>query len=292
MVFRWFQAVVAVLVLGLLSSCSQTGRHPIERPLYYDVRDVAVIADARVSQVMLAGIDRRVAEAIGATVRPVPLPRVILAINILDYAPGGLWNDRRPRVTFKVVATSVDNGMDLAAGTFTVFAATNNFPMIDESLAEEVAARIRFAFSLSTPQVVRRERPRPASAPRVRSEVVEPAAVAPATRPAPAEHRTPRQTPVQAPVVTPRQPVVEPVTPAPPAAPAPIPPVVQPSAPQAAPVPTAPATPSTPSPNRPAQGAAPSGTNIEEGANGAIRLPGDGPTCDPTQDPECQVPEQ
>lgn len=252
MVFRCLQAVLAMLVIGLLSSCSLTGRQPIQRPLYYDVRDVVVIADARVPRVLIAGVDRRIAEAIGATRRPVALPRVILAVRIEDYASSGIFGDRRPRTTFRVTATSVDNGLDVAAGTFTVFSSTDMTGFAEESLAEEVAARVRFAFSLSTPPVVRRDRVRRTST-RMQAETARPAAVeAPAAdAPMPAVPAAPTPTPAQ--------------------------PSPQPSAPAAGKV-----TPAGPE----------AGTNIEDGANGAIKLENGVPVCDPKEDPECQVPAQ
>lgn len=275
MAFRWLKAAIAVVTIAVLSSCSFTGRQPIERPLYYDVRDVAVIAGARVSQVLIAGTDRRIAEAIAVTRRPVALPRVVLTVSIRDYAPGGVFADRRPRATFKVVATSVDNGMDVAAGTFTVFSETDNPYFLDESLAEQVAARVRFAFSLATPPAVRRERPRqPQNRPATQS-AARPAASEPAMSPAAA---------VPPPPVSPAAPAAAPVTQPVTAAPSsrPIPPVIPPV------VPTAPVSP--PAAKRVPEPEPAAGTNVEDGAKGSISL--DKPACDPKEDPECQQPQQ
>lgn len=154
MLFRTVQVVLALVMLTALAACGTFARRPIERPVYYDVRDVAVVAGGGVPQQIVAGIDRRIADAIVATLRPVSLPRVILTVQVTDYRSRGYFNNGRPTLTFRVVATSVDSGVDIAAGSYTVTSVTDMPGYAEESVAEEVAARVRDAFSLQIPRAV------------------------------------------------------------------------------------------------------------------------------------------
>lgn len=164
MVRRIVQAAVVLVACALLASCSVLNRKPIERPLYYDVRDISVIADSRVSPVLIAGVDRRISASIAATRRPVPLPRVVLAVRIENYAVGIGIGSRLNEARFRVSAISVDNGETIATGVYDVYATSDNPLMAEESLAEEITARVRYAFSLTTPSLPRPPKARAATA--------------------------------------------------------------------------------------------------------------------------------
>lgn len=151
---RCVQLLVALLVLAFLASCGSLVRRPIDRPLYYDVRDVAVLAGASVPPRIIAGVDRRIRESIFATVRNEPLPRVVLTVTLQDFGPIGMFGNRRMGTTFRVVATSVDSGIDIAAGSYQVMSVTDEPGLAEDSLAEEIAARVRYAFSLAMPQAM------------------------------------------------------------------------------------------------------------------------------------------
>ncbi|MBR0555379.1 hypothetical protein J5J10_06765 [Ciceribacter sp. L1K23] len=197
---RFLLRLLAIIaVVAVLPSCILTGREPIRRPLMYDVRDVAVIGAADVPLVVLAGVDRRVAAAVNATRRNVPLQRVVLTVKFDDYRPVQAYGDRRASVRFKVTAADIDTGNPVAAGTFIVHSSTDNPRIADENLAEEAAARIRFAFSLQTPRL-----PPPRPKPRTTSTKLKadaPAVAAPASVTAPAVVPAPTVAPAAAPVV-------------------------------------------------------------------------------------------
>ncbi|NKN37871.1 hypothetical protein HFC70_16080 [Agrobacterium sp. a22-2] len=180
MVCRIVQAVVVLVACVLLASCSVFNRRPIERPLYYDVRDISVIADSRVSPVLIAGIDRRISASIGATRRPEPLPRVVLAVRVENYAVGTGIGRRLNEARFRVSAISVENGETIATGVFDVYSTSENPLMAEESLAEEIAARVRYAFSLTTPSLPKPPRARAATVRPVTSPDVPDAAANPA----------------------------------------------------------------------------------------------------------------
>lgn len=192
--------LVVVAVLAVLPSCIFAGREPIRRPLMYDVRDVAVIGREDVPITVLAGVDQRIAAAIHATRHSQPLQRVILTVRFDDYRPVQPFGDRRARVRFKVTAADIETGNPVAAGTFVVYSNTDNPWIADESLAEEAAARIRFAFSLRPPRLP----PPPAPRPRTMSTKLKAdPKPAPAKVPAKVPATTPKPTVIPAPAVAP-----------------------------------------------------------------------------------------
>ncbi|MCM2474928.1 hypothetical protein HGO38_15710 [Rhizobium sp. CG5] len=180
MLCRTVQAAVVLVACVLLASCSVFNRRPIERPLYYDVRDISVMASARVSPVLIAGIDRRISASIDATRRPVPLPRVVLAVRIENYSVGTGMNRRLNEARFRVSAISVENGETVATGVFDVYSTSDNPLMAEESLAEEITARVRYAFSLTTPSLPKPARPavRRVTSPDVSDSAASPAPIA------------------------------------------------------------------------------------------------------------------
>ncbi|MCL6708407.1 hypothetical protein M8R20_15505 [Pseudomonas sp. R2.Fl] len=200
---RFLVRLLAVAaMLAVLPSCMLTGREPIRRPLLYDVRDVAVIGREDVPVTVLAGVDRRIAAAIHATRHTQPLQRVVLTVKFDDYRPVQPFGDRRARVRFKVTAADIDTGDPVAAGTFVVHSTTDNPWIADENLAEEVASRIRFAFTLRPPRLPPPPPPRPRTMSTRLKKDVAPAPVAvPAAVPQPVVIPTPVAAP--APVVTP-----------------------------------------------------------------------------------------
>lgn len=153
MVRQIFRALFVVLLGIALASCAR--KPPVEetRPLLYDVREAAVVAGEGVSPALMRGVDRRLADAIAATQRPLPSPRVVLSVNIGTVVKGSGNARGRNSATFTVSAVAVDSGAVIAAGTFKVDTVSINPTIADQSLAEEIAARIRFAFALVTPSV-------------------------------------------------------------------------------------------------------------------------------------------
>mgnify|MGYP001359649013 CR=1 FL=1 len=208
---RFLARLLAVVaVLSVLPSCILSGREPIRRPLMYDVRDVAVIGREDVPVTVLAGVDRRIAAAIHATRHSQPLQRVVLTVKFDQYRPVQSFGDRRARVRFKVTAADIETGDPVAAGTFVVYSPTDNPWIADESLAEEAASRIRFAFSLRPPRLP----PPPAPRPRTMSTKLKTdLRPAPAKAPPKIPEAAPKPVVIPAPTVAPA-PVVTP-TPAP-----------------------------------------------------------------------------
>lgn len=202
---RFFKLGLALFLLAVLASCSLTNGRPITRPLSYHVRDVTVVADATVPTRIIAGVDRRVSAAIAATRPPAGAERVVVLVRIERLGYG--FNARRQLRTarFSVTAVSVETGDPVATGSFQVNNPTDDPMMAEESLAEEIASRVRFAFALASPSLRKVVRPPRTQSTRLKTALLPdaPTVVAPAaailTEPAPAPIQAPSQAPAAIP---------------------------------------------------------------------------------------------
>ncbi|WP_113448514.1 hypothetical protein [Rhizobium cremeum] len=159
MLARIFRFSFALLLLAALASCSIFQGRPITRPLVYYVREVTVMADAGVPLGVIRGVDRRVSAAIAATRPPAGAQRVAILVRIEEVGTG--FGARRgiPNARFTATAVSLETGEPVAEGTFNVNGSTDAPGMAEESLAEEISARVRFAFSLVNPSLRKLVRP-------------------------------------------------------------------------------------------------------------------------------------
>ncbi len=154
MVRQLSHAFFFLLIVWGVTACAvvrpgfQQDRFPL-----YDVRDVTVFANQPGSAGLIAGVDRRVSDAIAATRRLEMVPRVVLSVRLERVRKAmGVESDRH-EAEFSVDAVSVDNGAILASGDFKAITYSDAVEMRDEILAEAIAARIRAAFGLMTPPV-------------------------------------------------------------------------------------------------------------------------------------------
>jgi hypothetical protein len=268
---RSLRIAVAMGFALLLASCSVFFGRSIDRPLVYYVRNVTVMADARIPLDLIESVDRRVSAAIAATRAPQGAERVVLLVKIDRLGFGEGARRRLAQADFTVTAVSVETGEPVAKGSFRVNGPTDDPRWARQALAEEIAARIRFAFSLTTPRV-RKTLPQRTISTRLASElpqVTAPNATAASPRAASVAPRTTLQRPS---VVT--------TVPATSAPPPPLEMAAPPVADVQAPQPTALA--------QPARRAADigKGTPVEQGAVGTIRLR---PDCDPAVTPGCSA---
>ncbi|MBC2773850.1 hypothetical protein H6M51_13375 [Rhizobium sp. AQ_MP] len=265
---RSLRIVFALSFALLLASCSLFHGRSIDRPLVYYVRNVTVMAHARIPLDLIENVDRRVSAAIAATRPPDGAERVVLLVKIDRLGFGEGARRQLAQAKFTVTATSVETGQPVAQGFFTVNSPTDDPRWARQALAEEIAARIRFAFSLTTPRIRKAVPPRTVSTRLVSDPplLTSPAPLPVSPRVTAAPPRVERQKPV---VVTG------------PEAPASAPPreMAAPPVAEIQPVPPA-------SPSQPAKRAADTGkgTPVEQGAVGTIRLR---PDCDPAVTPAC-----
>jgi hypothetical protein len=273
MTARSLRTAIAFGLVLCLVSCASIQARIFPRPLIYYVRNVTVMADARMPLDLISGVDARVSAAIAATRPPKGAERVVLMVKIdrLDRGEGA--RRRMERARFTVTATSVETGEPVAEGKYVVNAPTDDPRFARAALAEEIAARIRFDFSLAHP--LKRNLPAPRlmstrlkTDPDLQSAPTPPAAppVRAAARPAePSVAATPpKPTPVAAekpaPVEMAAPPVLATTT------------TEKPAFPDQPPLPAAEVKP---------------GTTVEQGARGAVRLGGG---CDPTVSSDCLSP--
>lgn len=273
MTARSLRTAIAFGLVLCLVSCASIQARMFPKHLVYYVRNVTVVADARMPLDLIAGVDARVSAAIAATKPPQGAERVVLMVKIdrLDRGEGA--RRRMERAHFTVTVTSVETGELVAEGKYVVNAPTDDPKFARGALAEEIAARIRFDFSLAHPMVRMVPPPRMLST-RLKTDA------------------EPQATPT--PLVP--QPAKAAVLPAKPAVAATAPKALPPVADEAAPVemaapPILPVT-KTDKPAFPDQPALPAdevkpGTTVEQGARGAVRLGGG---CDPTIATDCLAP--
>ncbi len=150
---RSLRIAAAIGLVMLLASCTLLQGRSIDRPLVYFVRNVTVMADARVPLDLLESVDRRVSAAIAATRAPQGAERVVLMVKIDRVGFGEGARRRLAQANFTVTAVSVETGEPVAKGAFRVNSPTDDPRWARQALAEEITARIRFAFSLNTPRV-------------------------------------------------------------------------------------------------------------------------------------------
>lgn len=152
MVRQLSRAFFFLLVVWGVTSCTvvRPGFQQERFPLY-DVRDVTVFANRPGSAELIAGVDRRISDAIAATQRLNMAPRVVLSVRLERVRKAMGVDSDRHEAEFSVDAVSVDNGAILASGDFKAIIYSDAVQMRDEILSEAIAARIRAAFGLMTP---------------------------------------------------------------------------------------------------------------------------------------------
>lgn len=143
---KWciFPVVFTCIVLGSCALYTKEQPAPV-----YDVRSAVVVSPQKIPPAILAGVGDRVNSAINATVRTDVYPRVVLTIRILSVEKGQGIEKSRNVAKVSIDAASVEDGSVIAVSSFEVTSFSNSPAAADEILAEDIAARIRSAFSLS-----------------------------------------------------------------------------------------------------------------------------------------------
>lgn len=276
MTARSLRTAIAFGLVLCLVSCASIQARIFPKHLVYYVRNVTVMADARMPRDLLSGVDARISASIAATPPPKGAERVVLMVKIdrLDRGEGA--RRRMGRAHFTVTATSVDTGEPVAEGRYVANASTDDPRFALGSLAEEIAVRIRSEFSLAHPVVRTVSMPQRTISTLLKTDPVVASAPTPPAVPRVSGPPRAQQSPVAA----------NPASAAPAAAANP--PPVEMAAPPVAPTAQAgkPAYPAQPPRN--AAEVKP-GTTVEQGARAAVRLGGG---CDPTVSTDCLTPKQ
>jgi hypothetical protein len=153
MLSRLFRITAGVVVMLLLAGCVSRMVNPPPKKFFYDVRAVLVVAGPKVPLSLVEGVERRMSDAVVATVRSEILPRVVLTVRLESVGISIGLDNNKNEAEVKVSAASVETGDVVAEGDFKVLTETGNASLAAESLAEEVSARLRSLFYLQRPRV-------------------------------------------------------------------------------------------------------------------------------------------
>jgi hypothetical protein len=154
----------AIVFVGLtLTAC---GTHPKPIPevqQIYEIRDVAVTANAGISRALIRGIEMRLDKAIHDTVRPAPMPRAVMNIHIVGMTKTPGYDGVRSETEVSVTLTDVPSGQALFVRNFLVYSFSISPRDAYESAAEAVASRLRVEYALTQPAI----RKQPVASPRL-----------------------------------------------------------------------------------------------------------------------------
>lgn len=154
----------AIVFVGLtLSAC---GTHPKPLPEVqeiYEIRDVAVTANAGISNTLIRGIQLRLDKAIENTVRPAPMPRAVMNIHVVGMTRTPGYDGVRSETEVSVTLTDVPSGQALFVRNFLIYSFSINARDAYDSAAEAVASRLRVEYALAQPGIGKQ----PATSPRL-----------------------------------------------------------------------------------------------------------------------------
>jgi hypothetical protein len=144
----------AITFVGLMLTACGTRPKPMpEVQEIYEIRDVAVTANAGISRTLITGIKQRLDEAIHDTIRPAPLPRAVMNINIVGLAKTAAYDGIRAETEVSVMLTDVTSGQPLLVRSFLIYSFSISSRDVSESAAEAIASRIRVEYALTQPAI-------------------------------------------------------------------------------------------------------------------------------------------
>lgn len=153
-----------IVVIGLtLTACGTRPKPMPEVQQIYEIRDVAVTANAGISPALIRGIQLRLDKAIEATVRPAPMPRAVMNIHVVGVTKTPGYDGLRAETEVSVTLTDVPSGQALLVRNFLVYSFSINARDANDSAAEAVASRLRVEYALAQPAI----RKQPVASPRL-----------------------------------------------------------------------------------------------------------------------------
>jgi hypothetical protein len=152
--FGLFLRGLFVASLGIvLAGCGTRPKPVPDVQQVYEIRNVAVTANAGISRALIRGIKLRMDKAIADTVRPAPLPRAVMNINIVDVSRLQGLDGTRTETEISVALTDVPSGQALLVRNFLVYSFSINRGDADESAAEAISSRLRVEYMLTQPVI-------------------------------------------------------------------------------------------------------------------------------------------
>jgi hypothetical protein len=147
----WLRALVVVATGLMLSSCGTRPKTLPDVRQIYEIGGAVVTANAGIPKELLLGVQSRMDMAIAATVRPVPMPRAILALHVVCISREPGVDGLRTETEISAMLTDVISGHPLEVKSFLVMSFSLDRTSADISAAEAIAARLRYEYSLNQP---------------------------------------------------------------------------------------------------------------------------------------------
>lgn len=119
----------------------------------YDVRSAVVVSGPGISPGLLTAVGDRVNAAIAATAGDETLPHVVLTVRVVNVQKAQGFQTDRNTASVNVDVASVDSGAVIAVATFETTTFSIDKSVLDDLMAEDIAARIRSTFALTTPRL-------------------------------------------------------------------------------------------------------------------------------------------
>jgi hypothetical protein len=160
----------AILLVGiLLTACGSRPKQAPDVQEVYQIRDVAVTANAGVPRALMRGIQIRMEKSIQGTVRPAPLPRAVMNIRIVNLSKTQGNDGLRTETEVSVTLTDVPSGQALQVRNFMIYSFSISPSQANDSAAEAIASRLRVEYALAQPAI----RVVPVKSPRVSTRMTD-----------------------------------------------------------------------------------------------------------------------
>jgi hypothetical protein len=148
-----FQSMPMFAACLALSSCFQMSSLTTPPAPQYDVRSAVVVSGPGIPPALLSSVSDRVNASIASTLPNELLPHVVLTVRITQVQKAKGFQADRNTASVNIDTSSVDSGAVIAVASFETTTFSNDTKIVDDLMAEDIAARIRSTFQLTTPRL-------------------------------------------------------------------------------------------------------------------------------------------
>lgn len=142
-----------LLVGALLTACGTRPKPMPDVQQIYEIRDVAVTANDGIPRALIRSIQARMEKSIEATVRPGPLPRAVMNIQVVNMKKTPGDDGLRTETEVSVTLTDVPSGQPLLVRNFMIYSFSIGAREASDSAAEAISARLRVEYALAQPKI-------------------------------------------------------------------------------------------------------------------------------------------
>lgn len=151
-----FLRVAVMLAAGLLlSACGTRPKSLPEASQIYEVRAALVTGNAGTPKKLMSAIQDRLDDAIAATVRPVPMPRAVMTVHIVNVQQLPTEDGLQTQTEISVMLSDVVSGHPVHVRSYLVLSLSVDGRAANWAAAEAIAARLRFEYRLNQPPIVK-----------------------------------------------------------------------------------------------------------------------------------------